>query len=117
MAGPSSFVVVCRYHAPRYDILYKQHVGSEDVYLGLGQKTPSTVDCNYMVVKVKLPGEEFKDLELNVTKQKFVVGSSKYRLSTFLPHPCEHEQGKAQWDKEKHGGLLTVTLPIIRDDW
>ena len=38
---------------PEFDILYKQHVGSEDMFLGLGQMTPSTNDCNYMVVKVR----------------------------------------------------------------
>ena len=45
---------------PEFDILYKQHVGSEDMFLGLGQMTPSTNDCNYMVVKVRARRGEAK---------------------------------------------------------
>lgn len=33
---------------PKYDILYKQAVGTEDVFLGLGDKTPGSADCTHM---------------------------------------------------------------------
>ena len=38
---------------PIFDILYKQSVGTEDLYLGLSGLTPLTADCNVLVVKVR----------------------------------------------------------------
>jgi len=60
----------------RYDILYKQKVGAEDVFLGISGKTPGTADCEEMVVKVCLPGDALKGIELDVTADKVVVSSS-----------------------------------------
>lgn len=36
---------------PQYDILFKQSVGTEDVYLGMGTKNPATASCENMVVR------------------------------------------------------------------
>ena len=101
--------------APEYDILYKQNVGAGDVYLGLGGKTPSTVDCNFMVVKIDLPGEKLKDIDLRVEAQKIVVQSPKFKLATYLPFKVKDDEGKAKWLSEKD--VLQITLPIIRDGW
>lgn len=37
------------------------------------------------------------------------------KLSLFLPHPVDSDEGKAQFDSDKD--TLSVTLPIVRDDW
>ena len=98
---------------PDYDVLYKQKVGSEDVYLGMGGKTPLSQDCNFMVVKVSLPGSKLKNIDLNVERQKFVVQDPTYRLATYLPYPTKEGSGKAKWNGENE--VLTVTLPIDRE--
>lgn len=36
---------------PDYDMIFKQSVGTEDVFLGMGAKNPSTASCENMVVK------------------------------------------------------------------
>lgn len=36
---------------PDYDIIFKQSVGAEDVFLGMGGKTPATASCEGMVVR------------------------------------------------------------------
>ncbi len=36
---------------PEYDILFKQSVGTEDVFLGMGPKNPTTACCENMVVR------------------------------------------------------------------
>jgi hypothetical protein len=97
---------------PEYDILYKQQVGSEDVFLGMSGKTPMTSDCNFMVVRIKLPGSQLKNIDLNVEKQKIVVQDPTYRLATYLPYSAKDKEGKAQWLAEKD--VLSVTLPIDR---
>ena len=81
---------------PDYDLIFKQSVGAEDVFLGMGGKTPATASCEGMVVcllvcvcvcgggggggggewvnltssfqvKIKLPGAELKDVQLDIT--------------------------------------------------
>ncbi len=61
----------------RFDIVLKQAVGTEDVYLGLSDVDNSSTHCNFMVVKVDLPGEQLKDVDLDVTKQKIKVSANK----------------------------------------
>jgi len=99
---------------PDYDILYKQKVASEDIYLGMSGKTPMTSDCNYMVLRIKMPGAELKNIDLKVEKQKIVVHDPTYRLATYLPYVAKDKEGKAQWLAEKD--ILSVTLPIDRGD-
>ena len=97
---------------PEYNIIYKQHVGAEDVYLGMGNTTPSTISAGYLVVHIDFPGQKMKDLDLKVEKQKIVAQSPKHRLCTYLPHEVDDQKGNAKWDGKK--GRLSITLPIVR---
>lgn len=36
---------------PDYEMMFKQSVGTEDVFLGMGPKNPSTASCESMVVR------------------------------------------------------------------
>lgn len=100
---------------PEFDIVLKQAVGTEDVYLGLSDVDVSTTHCNAMVVKVMLPGEKLANVDLDVTKQKIRVSANNFYLSTYLPYPVRHKDGKAKWIRDKE--ILQVTLPIIRAEW
>jgi hypothetical protein len=60
----------------RFDIAYKQRIGAEDVYLGMSGRTPSSVDCDEIVVKVYLPGAKFSELDLHVEEKTIKVTSS-----------------------------------------
>ena len=97
---------------PEYNIIYKQHVGAEDVYLGMGNTTPSTISAGYLVVHIDFPGQKMKDLDLKVEKQKIVAQSPKHRLCTYLPHEVDDQKGNAKWDGKKD--RLSITLPIVR---
>lgn len=105
----------CGRKRPTYDIVYKQHVGAEDVYLGMGDVDPSSSSCDGMVVKIVLPGQQFQELDLDVKEHSVEVTSPEYRLATYLPHKVDHKSGKAKWDPK--ASTLSITLPIIRDDW
>ncbi|CAD7939613.1 unnamed protein product [Amoebophrya sp. A120] len=98
---------------PDYDILFKQDVGSEDVFLNLGQKDGSSDHCHEIVVKIKLPNTELKDITLDVLEQRVLCSSKLYKLNVALPHPVYKDEGNAKWDKLK--GVLSVTLPIKTD--
>lgn len=107
-------------HPPRsFDVLYKQRVGTEDVYLGMSDKGPSTAHCDVMVVRVELPsvkgrGVALADIELDVTADRLRVSTHAHKLSTYLPLKVKHKEGSAAWDGGKC--TLTLTLPILRDD-
>ncbi|XP_064206346.1 protein PIH1D3 [Anguilla rostrata] len=97
---------------PEYDIVLKQRVGTEDIFLGMSRKDPSSMCCESMVVKIKLPGTKFMEVVLDV-KEKFLdLRTPKYRLGLHLPHPVHSQEGTAQFLSEKEE--LEVTLPMNR---
>ncbi|XP_052689406.1 dynein axonemal assembly factor 6-like [Crassostrea angulata] len=98
---------------PEYDIVFKQAVSSEDMFLQMGNKTPSTASCEDMVIKIKLPDTKAADLTLDVKTKFLDLRTPKYKLGLHLPHPVNHKTGKAQWDGDKN--ILNVTLRMQRE--
>ncbi|XP_068427502.1 dynein axonemal assembly factor 6 [Clinocottus analis] len=97
---------------PEYEVILKQCVGTEDLFLGLSRKDPSSMCCEAMLVKIKLPDTEATDVVLDV-KEKFLdLRTLKYKLGLHLPHPTHSHGGKAQFFKEREE--LEVTLLIKR---
>lgn len=60
----------------RFEFLYKQNVGTEDVFLGLSDKDPSSAHCEAMVVRIECPQHHLEDIELDVKRQKLLLQSS-----------------------------------------
>eukprot|EP00039_Didymoeca_costata_P032763 m.39295 g.39295 ORF g.39295 m.39295 type:complete len:198 (-) comp9531_c0_seq1:22-615(-) len=98
---------------PDYDILYKQAVTSEDMYLQMSGRDPSTHQCDDMVVRIKLPGHKLSYCELDVNDTYLDLRSTKYRLGLHLPHPCDSKNGSAKFDSKKCE--LIVTLRMTRE--
>jgi hypothetical protein len=96
---------------PRYEFSYKQMVGTEDTFLGMGGKSAATTDCTHLVVKVHFPGATMRDLDLDVTKNRIRAESKDLKLFTYLPVNVYSDKGKAQFDVKR--SVLSVTLPII----
>ena len=99
---------------PDYEIIPKQHVGTEDVFLGLSDRDASSNHCDALLVKVCLPNTLFKNVELDVKGQNIVVQSPNFYLNKALPWPVDKTKGKAQFDSDKH--ILSVTLPVTRPE-
>ncbi|CAL8366258.1 unnamed protein product [Boreogadus saida] len=92
---------------PEYEIILKQNVGTEDVFLGLSGKDPSSMKCEAMKITIKLPETKATDVVLDV-KEKFLdLRTPKYKLGLHLPHPIHCREGKAQFfsDREVLEGL------------
>jgi hypothetical protein len=52
---------------PEYEIIYKQDLTSEELFLGMSNKTPATSSCEYMIVKIQLPGtKKISEIDVNV---------------------------------------------------
>ncbi|XP_076811174.1 dynein axonemal assembly factor 6-like [Clavelina lepadiformis] len=98
---------------PNYDISYKQKVSTEDMFLGMGSKNPSSACCEDMIIRIELPGCSMKDVELDVKENYLDCRCPKYRLLLALPHPVDPKKGNAQWDGNKE--VLNVTLTMSRE--
>ncbi|XP_053186542.1 protein PIH1D3 [Scomber japonicus] len=97
---------------PEYEIILKQSVGTEDLFLGLSRKDPSSMCCEAMLVKIKLPDTKATDVVLDI-KEKFLdLRTPKYKLGLHLPHPIHNQEGKAQFFSEREE--LQVTLLMKR---
>ncbi|XP_006792445.1 protein PIH1D3 isoform X1 [Neolamprologus brichardi] len=97
---------------PEYEIILKQSVGTEDLFLGLSRKDPSSMCCEAMLVKIKLPDTKAKEVVLDV-KEKFLdLRTPKYKLGLHLPDPVHKNESKAQFFSEREE--LEVTLLMKR---
>lgn len=70
-------------------------MGTEDVFLGLSDKDPSSVHCDSILVKIWLPGAKLAQIQLDIQKQMILVQSPNYVLKHFLPYQVDKEKGKA----------------------
>ncbi|ODN04237.1 Protein PIH1D3 [Orchesella cincta] len=99
---------------PKYDMFYRQSVTSEDIFLQMGNKTPSSASCENLVVEIHLPQEDdFNNIQLNLKEQAIDLRSPSHFLYLGLPHPINTNAGHAKWDKDAE--KLIVTLKLARE--
>merc|ERR1712054_51129 len=100
---------------PEDTIAYKQRVGSEDMFLGIGGRDPGSHCCEDLIIKITLPDVNgIEMISLDVTKNTLRVSTPKNRLAMYLPHEVKDADGSAKWDSDK--SELQLTLPIIHND-
>ncbi|XP_072525190.1 dynein axonemal assembly factor 6 [Salminus brasiliensis] len=97
---------------PEYEIILKQTVGTEDLFLGMSRKDPSSMCCESMLVRVKLPDTKASDLVLDVRETFLDLRTPKYKLGLHLPHPVHSGEGTARFITER--AELEITLPMNR---
>ncbi|KAH0785601.1 Protein PIH1D3 [Histomonas meleagridis] len=95
---------------PTYTIYYRQNVGTEDVYLGLGMKTPSISESDTAVIKVNLDDTVLDDIDLNVQNGYLDLRCPKYRLTMKLDYPTRDNETQAKWNNDEK--LLTIEIPL-----
>lgn len=95
---------------PEHEVMYKQYLNAEDVYLGVDfTRDNSSALCEGVVVKVKLPKiATAKELTLDVENYAMVLKSTEYYLRAHLPQKVIANKAQAKWDAEKK--VLTVTM-------
>ena len=99
---------------PEYDIVFKQNVSPEDMFLGVDPVRHPGISCSdALVLKVTLPETKLADIDLDVRPTFVRVSAPKYKLKAHLGEKVDENKGNAKWDADK--SLLTVTLPIIHD--
>ncbi|XP_066058630.1 dynein axonemal assembly factor 6 isoform X2 [Chamaea fasciata] len=66
---------------PEYEISFKQHVGTEDVFFGMTGKDPSTACCEDIVIKIKLPETKYSDITLDIQDKVLDLRTPKKAIS------------------------------------
>ncbi|KAK0088929.1 hypothetical protein PV326_004671, partial [Microctonus aethiopoides] len=98
---------------PEYEMKFKQQVSTEDVFLGMGFKTPSTSSCEWLIISVKLPGEAMENIELSIESDCIDIRSPRYRLQLPTPHSVNPNESSANWQSDL--STLNLTLKLIRE--
>ncbi|XP_039210917.1 dynein assembly factor 6, axonemal isoform X2 [Crotalus tigris] len=98
---------------PEYEIVFKQQVRAEDLFLGMSRKDPSTACCEDMLIKIKLPDTKASDITLDIQEKLLDFRSPQKRLLLHLPHPVDTTNGKARFLSEQ--ATLEVTLRMKRE--
>ena len=99
---------------PEYDIVYKQKITTEEMFLGMGQKNNSSASCEDMIVKVKLPGvEKFSEIDLDLHEKFLDCRTAQYRLGLHLPHPVDPKKSGAEFNVADN--VLSVTMTMNRE--
>lgn len=101
---------------PEHEVLYKQIMSAEDVYLGVDfSKDGSSGLSDGVVVKVKLPkAESAKHFNLEVQPFVMILETPDYYLRAHLPTKVVEKKANAKWDATKK--LLTVSLTADLSD-
>jgi hypothetical protein len=99
---------------PEYEVLYKQCLGAEDVYLGVDfTKTGSSALCEGIVVKILLPKVvSAADITLDVEPYLLVLSSKDYALRAPLPLKVVAKKAAAKWDPSKKQLMVTLTTDL-----
>ncbi|XP_075040717.1 dynein axonemal assembly factor 6 [Mixophyes fleayi] len=98
---------------PEHEIIFKQHVGSENIFLGMSQKDPTTACCENMVVRIMLPNTKTSAVTIDIKKKFLDLRTPKFKLGLHLPHPVNEKTGKAKFMVDT--AILEVTLAMVRD--
>ncbi|XP_026572399.1 protein PIH1D3 [Pseudonaja textilis] len=98
---------------PEYEIVFKQQVRAEDLFLGMSRKDPSTACCEDMLIKIKLPDTKASDITLDIQEKLLDFRSPQKRLLLHLPHPVDATKGRAHFLSEQ--STLEVTLRMKRE--
>uniref|UniRef100_A0A8C6H6F2 Dynein axonemal assembly factor 6 n=1 Tax=Mus spicilegus TaxID=10103 RepID=A0A8C6H6F2_MUSSI len=98
---------------PDYEIVFQQTVGTEDIYLGLTGKDPSTACCQELVVKIKLPNTNPSEIQIDIQEMLLDLRTPKKKLLVNFPQPVERNSARASyiWEAE----TLEVRMTLQRD--
>ncbi|KAJ8680707.1 hypothetical protein QAD02_016494 [Eretmocerus hayati] len=98
---------------PEYKMTFKQAVGTEDIFLGMNLKTPSTASCEWIMLRIQLPGENKDKIELSVESNIVDLRSPKYRLQLPTPFAVDPNSSCAKWHSDSD--CLEITLKLSRE--
>lgn len=103
---------------PEHQVLYKQNLTAEDVYLGADfTRDGSSARSDGVILKVKLPkATTAKDFNLEVEAFAVVLSTPDYYLKAHMPVKVVEKQAAAKWDATAKSLLVTLTVDTTDKD-
>ncbi|XP_073838961.1 dynein axonemal assembly factor 6 [Musca autumnalis] len=97
---------------PEYKMTYRQAVGTEDIYLAMGNRTNASASCEDLVVEIQLPGDSTPadKIQLSITATEVDLATPIYRLKLPLSQPVNVDRCRAKYDKDAEKLMLTLRL-------
>ncbi|XP_063075888.1 protein PIH1D3 [Engraulis encrasicolus] len=95
---------------PEYEVILRQSVAPEDLFLGMSGKDPSSMCCEGILVKVKLPDTKASEMVLDIREKFLDLRTPKFKLGLHLPHPVHKDEGKARFITEREELEITLLL-------
>ncbi|XP_053954143.1 dynein axonemal assembly factor 6 [Anastrepha ludens] len=97
---------------PEYNMTYRQAVGTEDLYLQMGNRTNATASCEDLLLEILLPNETTPadKMDLSITEDEVDLATPIYRLKLPLPHKVNVDRCKAKYDAELRKLCLILRL-------
>ncbi|XP_036327340.1 dynein assembly factor 6, axonemal-like [Rhagoletis pomonella] len=97
---------------PEYSMTYRQAVGTEDLYLQMGNRTNATASCEDLLLDILLPDETTPadKMDLSITEDEVDLATPIYRLKLPLPHKVNVDRCRAKYVAELRKLCLTLRL-------
>ncbi|XP_014086322.1 dynein axonemal assembly factor 6 [Bactrocera oleae] len=97
---------------PEYSMTYRQAVGTEDLYLQMGNRTNATASCEDLLLEILLPDETTPadKMDLSITEDEVDLATPIYRLKLPLPHKVNVDRCRAKYVAELRKLCLTLRL-------
>lgn len=100
---------------PEYTLTYRQAVGTEDVFLQMGNRTNATASCEDLLIDIQLPNDptDTDKMELNISENEIILCTSVYFLKLPLPNHIDVDSSDAKFDRDLD--KLTLKLRLKRE--
>uniref|UniRef100_A0A1A9WD66 PIH1_CS domain-containing protein n=1 Tax=Glossina brevipalpis TaxID=37001 RepID=A0A1A9WD66_9MUSC len=100
---------------PEYNITYCQALGTEDVFLQMGNRTSASASCEDLLLEIPLPEETVSvdKMSLSIAETAVDLSTPMYRLRMPLPHKINVDHCKAKYDVDSR--ILCLTLRLKRE--
>uniref|UniRef100_A0A1A9VFE2 PIH1_CS domain-containing protein n=1 Tax=Glossina austeni TaxID=7395 RepID=A0A1A9VFE2_GLOAU len=100
---------------PEYNMSYCQAVGTEDVFLQMGNRSNASASCEDLLLEIALPEETITadKMNLSITETDVDLSTPIYRLRMPLTHKVNVDHCKAKYDPGSH--ILRLTLRLKRE--
>lgn len=100
---------------PEYTFTYCQAVGTEDIFLQMGNRTNATASCEDLLINIKLPNDPTpsEKMELNLSVNEIILSTSVHYLRLPLADLIDVDRCEAKFDREQE--KLTLKLRLKRE--
>ncbi|KAM7358780.1 dynein axonemal assembly factor 6 [Cochliomyia hominivorax] len=100
---------------PSYTLAYRQAVGTEDVFLQMGNRTDSSASCEDLVVDILLPDDDTPSdkMHLTIKENEVILSTPIHHLKLPLMHKINVDRCRAQYKSDQH--KLTLILRLQRE--